>query len=98
MFKSKIFLKAMLIVSSIIVVYTMAIYLFAIPKIDDSIQSLEKKKSKEILNKVTILTKNVNKNLQNYKKTALQNHKNELKNLTDTTWSIIQAKYERDIT
>jgi len=95
MFKSKIFLKAMLIVSSIIVVYTMAIYLFAIPKIDDSIQSLEKKKSKEILNKVTILTKNVNKNLQNYKKTALQNHKNELKNLTDTTWSIIQAKYEQ---
>jgi len=46
MFKSKIFLKAMLIVSSIIVVYTMAIYLFAIPKIDDSIQSLEKKNKK----------------------------------------------------
>ncbi|MEA3553801.1 MAG: hypothetical protein U9R39_05315 [Campylobacterota bacterium] len=43
MFKSKIFLKAMLVVTSVIIVYTLAISIFAIPKIDDSIQQLEEK-------------------------------------------------------
>ena len=95
MFKSKIFLKAMLIVTSVIVVYTLSISIFVIPKIDNSIQNLEKKNAKEILSKVVTLTKNVSSNLEDFKQRSLQRHKKELKSLTDTTWSIIQAKYNQ---
>jgi len=95
MFKSKIFLKAMLIVTSVITVYTIVIYFLALPKIDESIQSLEEKNAKEILSKVVTLTNNVSKDLESFKKSALQRHKHELKSLTDTAWSIIQAKYEQ---
>ncbi|MEA2099462.1 MAG: cache domain-containing protein, partial [Campylobacterota bacterium] len=95
MFKSKIFLKAMFIVTSVIVVYTVVLYLFALPKIDESIQNLEERNAKEILSKVVIITKNVSKDLDTFKRDSLKRHKSELKSLTDTVWSIIQAKYEQ---
>ncbi len=95
MFKSKIFLKAMLVVTSVIVIYTLSISIFVIPKIDNSIQILEEKSAKETLSKVITITKNVSSNLEDFKQRSLQRHKDELKSLTDTTWSIIQAKYEQ---
>jgi len=95
MFTSKIFLKAMFIVASVIIIYTVAISMFAIPKIDESIQSLEEKNAKVILNKVVTITKNVSKDLNSFKERSLQIHKDELRNLTDTAWSIIQMKYEQ---
>ena len=95
MFKSKIFLKAMIVVSGVIVIYTLAILAFVVPKIDSSIQSLEEKNAKEILNKVVTITQNVSKDLKSFKKDSLQKHKDELKHLTDTVWSIIQTKYEQ---
>jgi len=85
----------MLIVASVIITYTIAISLFAIPKIDESIQTLEEKNAKEILNKVVLISKNVARDLNSFKKRSLQRHKDELKNLTDTAWSIIQVKYEQ---
>jgi signal transduction histidine kinase/CheY-like chemotaxis protein len=85
----------MLVVASVIIAYTLAISLFAIPRIDQSIQTLEEKNAKEILNKVVTLTQNVAQDLDSFKKRSLQIHKNELKNLTDTAWSIIQMKYEQ---
>ena len=95
MLKSKIFLKAMFIVASVIIAYTLVISLFAIPKIDQSIQTLEEKNAKEVLNRVVTITRNVSNDLESFKKRSLQIHKNELKNLTDTVWSIIQTKYEQ---
>jgi len=95
MFTSKIFLKAMFIVASVIIIYTVAISMFAIPKIDTSIQNLEEQNAKVILNKVVTISKNVSKDLSSFKERSLQIHKNELKNLTDTAWSIIQMKYEQ---
>ncbi len=95
MFTSKIFLKAMFIVASVIIIYIVAISIFAIPKIDQSIQNLEEQNAKVILNKVVTITKNVSKDLNSFKERSLQIHKNELKNLTDTAWSIIQMKYEQ---
>ncbi|MEA3288589.1 MAG: cache domain-containing protein [Campylobacterota bacterium] len=93
MFKSKIFLKAMLIVTSVIIVYTLAISIFVLPKIDNSIQYLEEKNAKEVLNKVVTLTKKVTTDLKSFENDALQKHKLDLINLTDTVWSIINAKY-----
>ena len=94
MFKSKIFFKAMLVVSSVIVIYTMAISIFVIPKIDTSIRYLEEKNAKEILRKVVTITKNVSNNLKDFKQKSLQEHKRELKNLTDTVYSIVKTKYK----
>jgi two-component system chemotaxis sensor kinase CheA len=93
--KSKLFLKAMFIVASIIVIYTLAITMLAIPKIDSSIEVLEEKNAKEVLAKVVMLTKNFHANLETYKQDALQRHKDELKKLADSTLSIMQAKYEQ---
>jgi hypothetical protein len=95
MFKSKIFLKAMLIVTGVIVIYTLAITIFAIPKIDDSIQNLEEKNAKGALSKVVTITKNVHRDLESYQKTALFRYKDELKKLTHTTWTILRAKHEQ---
>jgi len=85
----------MLVVASVIMVYTISISIFAIPKIDKSIQKLEERNAKEILSKVVIITKNVSRDLDSFKQRALQRHKSELRNLTDTAWSIIQTKYEQ---
>jgi len=95
MFRSKIFLKAMFIVASVIIAYTIVISMFVIPKIDQSIQNLEEKNAKVVLNKVVTISKNVSRDLASFKKRSLQRHKRELKNLTDTAWSIIQMKYEQ---
>ncbi|MEA3290497.1 MAG: cache domain-containing protein [Campylobacterota bacterium] len=95
MFKSKIFQNSMLIVSSVIIVYTLAISFFVVPTINDSIHTLEEKNAKEVLNKVVSITKNVTKDLNDFKVISLQNHKDKLKSLTDTTWSIIKTKYEQ---
>ncbi len=95
MFKTKIFHKAMLIVTILIIGYIAAISVFVLPKIDKSIQILEENNGKEILNKVVTITENVSFDLQRFKQTALQRHKDELKNLTDSIWSIIKTKYDQ---
>ena len=89
-FKSKMFLKAMLIVVGIVSIYTLIISTFAIPKIDQTIQSLEEDNAKITLSKITTIVNNVSNDLESFKKTALQKHKEELKNLTDSIWSIVQ--------
>ncbi len=93
MFKSKILYKTMFIVSGLIVGYIIAVFMFALPRIDQSFQMLEERNAKEILNKVVTITKNVNTDLEHFKQMALQMHKNELRNLTNSIWSIIQVKY-----
>ena len=85
----------MLIVSGLIIGYIAAVFMFALPKINKSIQILEEKNGKEILNKVVTITRNVNADLEYFKKTALQMHKDELRHLTDSIWSIIQEKYNQ---
>ena len=94
-FKSKMFLKAMLIVVGIVSIYTLIISTFAIPKIDQTIQSLEEDNAKITLSKITTIVNNVSNDLESFKKTALQKHKEELKNLTDSIWSIVQYKYNQ---
>ncbi len=85
----------MFIVTTLIIGYIAALFIFALPKIDKNIQALEEKNGKEILNKVVTIAKNVSTDLERFKKTALQRHKDELKNLTDSIWSIIKTKYDQ---
>jgi len=92
MYRMSIFRKAMLIVISMIIVYTITISAFIVPKIDEHIQDLEEKSARENLSKIVILTKNVHKDLESYKKDALKRHKDKLKNITDSVWSIVFSK------
>ena len=85
----------MFIVTSAIVIYTISIYAFVIPKVDGSIKGLEQKNAQEVLSKVSIIVQNVHNDLQSYKELSLRKHKNELRNLTSTVWGIIQANYEK---
>ena len=84
----------MFIAVGIIALYTVAITNLVIPKINKDIQTLEEKSAKEILNKIATISKNVSKDLESYKKNALQNHKDELKNLTDTVYLFLKMRYE----
>jgi len=93
--KSKIFYKSMLAVSVIILAYTFAILLIVLPNVEKTTQSLEEKIGKEVLDKVTLITRNMQADLVSFQENALQYHKRELKNLTDSFWSIVQTKYEQ---
>jgi len=95
MLNSKILQKAMFSISAIVIIYTIAILSLAIPEISSSIQKIEEKNAKEVLKKIAGLTTNVHKELQSYKISALEKHKQELKNLTDISWSIINENYEQ---
>ena len=95
MFKFSILLKAILIVSTLIIGYIGSITIFSIPKIDETIRNLEAKNAKALLDKVVTISKNVAKDLEKFEENSLQKDKDTLKNLTDVTWSVIQAKYEK---
>ena len=92
--KSNIFFKAMFVVISVIVVYTLSISLFVMPKVDDIVQKLEEKNAKEVLDKIVTITKSVSNDLSNFKQYSLQLHKKELKNLTESVFSIVETKYQ----
>lgn len=89
------FIKAMFIVVSMILIYTLAISIFTIPKTENKFKNLEKKTAKEVLNKVVMVVNNVHKDLEKFEQTVLQKHKENLSNLTDTIWSIIDTKYNQ---
>ena len=95
MLKSKIFLKFMLVITSLVIGYFIVISFFILPVIDSNIKKLEEDKAKETLSKVTLLAKNVANDLTEFKKKSIQTHKDELKNLTDVTISLVQNKYEQ---
>jgi len=95
MFKLNILYKTIIIVSVLIVGYVIATSIFVIPEINKTVLNLEEKNAKEILNKVVTISENVSKDLKKFEEFAIQRDKNELKNLTDVTWSIIQALYDQ---
>ncbi|NPA55710.1 MAG: response regulator [Epsilonproteobacteria bacterium] len=94
MLKSNIFFKAMLVVVSVIMIYTISISLFVMPKVDNIVQNLEEKNAKEVLDKIVTITKNVSNDVQNFKQYSLELHKKELKDLTDSIFSIVETKYQ----
>ena len=85
----------MVLVSIIILTYTFAILLIVLPKVETKTQYLEEKIGKAALDKVLLVTKNMQTNLENFQINALQYHKTELQDLTDIFWSTIQTKYNQ---
>jgi len=89
MFKSTIFRKALFLVIGLIVIYTIILAVFVIPKVEDSIRTLEEENAKEALSKIVTISKNVYIDLESYKKDALEKHKQRLKETTDAVWTTL---------
>ncbi len=85
----------MLVITTLAIGYMLIISSFILPLVDTNIEKLEEDRAKETLTKVTLLVKNVANDLNAFKKNNLRYHKNELKDLTDVTLSLVQNKYEQ---
>lgn len=93
MFKSKLFLKAMLVVSSIILIYTLAIYLFILPQMHHVSQKLEEKNAHEALSKITLVAQNTYKDMKAYEEIGIEQHKEKLRNAVNIVIALLRAKY-----
>jgi len=93
MFKSKILRKFLMAIIVLVGGYTIAIVFIALPQIDRTIKELEEQNAKEVLDKVVLLTNNVARSLEDFKKESLAKHKQELKNITDVVHSMMKDAY-----
>jgi PAS domain S-box-containing protein len=95
MIKSSILIRALVIVSLIITIFTISIIVFVVPKINKTTIDLEKTNAKENLNKIVTIAKNVHSDLESFKEHSFSQHKRRLISLTEASWSIIEAKHEQ---
>jgi len=91
--KSKILRKILSVIIFLVSLYTVAIVFIALPQIDRTIQNLEEENAKEVLDKVVLLTNNVAKSLDDFKKESLERHKKELKNIIEVVHSMMREAY-----
>ncbi len=90
MIKSKIFHKTMFFTIITVMVYYILFISFVIPKMEYSINRLEDKNTKEILDKIVTLSRHVYFDLEDYKKVAFKYKKNTLKSVTTIAYSILE--------
>ena len=95
MFKFNTSYKAIAIVSMLLIGFIVAVWMFVLPEIDQSIENLEEKNAKSVLDKVVTISQNVASDLKEFERISIQRDKNELKKLTDITLSIVQALYNQ---
>jgi len=93
MFNSKLFQKFFLVVSLAIFSYMVILISFILPTSEETISNLEKAKAKEVLKRVVTLANNVAYNVKVYKKAALENHKREIKEITNIVYTLIETRY-----
>jgi len=94
MFRSKILRKFLALIGSVLLIYTAVTLFIAVPKIDDTIKTLEEQNAKLVLEKVVLLTENVGKDLAQFREEALAWHKRELVNLTSVVTSMLEHVYQ----
>jgi len=94
MIKSNIFFRTMLFTFIATMSYFIFIATFAIPKIENSIGSLEKRNAKDILDKVILLSNNVHYELLDHSKSIMRYKKKSLKNVTEIASGILHHYYD----
>ncbi len=94
MLHSKILRKFLIVMMTLVVVCSVAIMFVALPKIDRTIKELEEQNAKEVLEKVVLLTNDVAKNLENFKKVFLENHKQKLRDMIDLVHTMLAEDYK----
>ncbi|MEA2019389.1 MAG: cache domain-containing protein [Campylobacterota bacterium] len=95
MFKLNILQKVVLLFTVLFMGYIVSIGVFALPKINNTMQSLEKKSAIQVLNKITTISKYTIEDLETYKINSLNRYKNELKTKVNIVWNYIDAKYNQ---
>lgn len=95
MLRSKVFIKAMLIVFTTISIFAFVLSIIIVPKVENTIKSIEEENAKHILHDVVEKINGFHKDLANFRETSIEQHKRELMNLTGTVLSIIQTKYNQ---
>jgi two-component sensor histidine kinase len=93
----KIFIKVFGVIFALIIIYIIFIFFILIPKIEKNTISLEDTIGKIQLQKTVQLVQSYAQELNNYQTFALQQRKDELKQLTRVVYSIIDANYKKSL-
>jgi diguanylate cyclase (GGDEF)-like protein len=94
MFKSKILRKILAALITLVLGYTIAILFIALPEIDKTIKELEEKNAKEVLHSIVLLTDNVARNLEDFERESIEQHKKELRDIVDVIHSMMKEEYK----
>ncbi len=90
---SKIYFKALALPALIIVIYTAVIMLFVSPKIEGRAVYLEEKTGKAHLQEIATVVDSAARELKSYHKSSITQHKDELKNITDVAFTLVNELY-----
>ena len=93
MFKSNLFIKSMFIITIVMIGYDFGMSIFSIPKIEESIYSLEEKNAKTLMSKIVSISNNVHTDLLLFKDAAISIHKKNLKDINSIAYSLLEKNY-----
>jgi len=93
--KSKIYLKTIIALSLISFIFTFTISMIVMPKIDNTIITLENKNVNLIFTSTINMVENEYNKIEKFKTTSLNEHKNMLKETTNVAWSILKTKHKQ---
>ncbi len=90
---SKIYFKALVLITLIVAVYTGVILFFVSPKIEERTIHLEEKTGKAHLQEISTVVESTARELKSYKENSIAVHKEELKNITDVAFTLVEKLY-----
>lgn len=90
---SKIYFKALALPVIIVAVYTAVMVLFVAPQIEEQIINLEEITGKTHLQEITTVVESTARELKNYHENSILEHKDQLKNITDVAFTLVEELY-----
>ncbi len=97
MFKSSLLIKSMAIIIILSLSYFVVVSFFILPKIENSVYTLEKKNARAVMDKISSVSHHVYKDMNYFKKNALVMHKKNLKNINLIAYSVLETYYAKSI-
>jgi diguanylate cyclase (GGDEF)-like protein len=94
---SKIYFKALALITLIVAAYTGVMLFYVSPKIEDRTTSLEEKTGKAHLQEIATVVESSAKELKSYHNNSIKVHKQELKNITDVAFTLVEKLYESSL-
>ena len=90
---SKIYFKALALPIIIVVIYTAVIVFFVTPQVAEHIINLEEITGKTHLQEIATVVDSTARELKNYHENSIIEHKNQLKNITDVAYTLVEELY-----
>ncbi|MBN2810223.1 MAG: cache domain-containing protein [Deltaproteobacteria bacterium] len=91
---SKIYFKVLAVTLLIIAVYSGVMVFFVAPKVEERTIHLEEKTGKAHLQEVTTVVETAARELKSYRQNSLAMHREELKNITEVAFKLIEELYQ----